>query len=483
MFHHSVLIISLLALKATTDEVKYCCDDLKVLGKKEFKLLLKWRLCVLKELKIHEELQSNKEDAATTGDDSQDLNMTDKEASNEEERLEQELLLLERESKAKQRRTKKKQRLVREKTLSRTRMNMDDHAGQDTTEDALFSMRQLKDTTRLEVAEMDDVDEEEEEIFRHEKDVDTDYDAYLEKVLDGMYKDYKKRRNGDKSLKKTDANKPCKEAEELSEEESDKTVLSDDKKTALWFDRPEFEAIDLHEDDANETSEPDMLHRRDSALNNMSDDDEYESRMEEHGDGFSQSEDSDDDSVIDTREDDGPRLTTPEEFGLAAAIKLKGRKSEILDAAYHRYAIGDDEHLPDWFLEDERLHRVPVLPITKEEADHYRAKMKEINARPIKKVAEARARKKMKLLSKQRKLKQQADSIADSGDITEKQKATQIAKLHARNKNSKKEVTYVVAKGANRGRKGRPKGIKGHYKMVDARLKKDKRALKRKSKK
>ena len=42
----------------------------------------------------------------------------------------------------------------------------------------------------------------------------------------------------------------------------------------------------------------------------------------------------------------------------------------------------------------------------------------------------------------------------------------------------KEEVAYVVANKANRGRiAGRPSGVKGRYKMVDSRMKKDKRAM------
>lgn len=61
-----------------------------------------------------------------------------------------------------------------------------------------------------------------------------------------------------------------------------------------------------------------------------------------------------------------------------------------------RWSFNDPE-LPSWFAEDEARVYQRTLPVTKEQVREYEARMKEINARPIKKIAEAKGRKKRKV--------------------------------------------------------------------------------------
>jgi hypothetical protein len=58
---------------------------------------------------------------------------------------------------------------------------------------------------------------------------------------------------------------------------------------------------------------------------------------------------------------------------------------------------GDSDGLPKWFLEEEKQHCRSSIPVTKELVERYKAKMKEIDQRPTKKVAEAKARKKRRV--------------------------------------------------------------------------------------
>ena len=105
-----------------------------------------------------------------------------------------------------------------------------------------------------------------------------------------------------------------------------------------------------------------------------------------------------------------------------------------------------------------------------------RTKQRALDARPIKKVAEAKARKKLKAAQRLEKALKKAEGITKTTDLTEREKAQQVERLMRRGltkSRNKKEVKLVVAKGAHKGLKGRPKGVKGRYVMVDSRMKKE----------
>ena len=108
-----------------------------------------------------------------------------------------------------------------------------------------------------------------------------------------------------------------------------------------------------------------------------------------------------------------------------------------------------------------------------------------MNARPIKKVQEAKMRKKMRAVRRLEKLKKKSAVMLEDEGMSEADKAKAMARMMARaaKKEPKRQVKVVVARGGNRGIKGRPRGTKGRYKMVDPRLKKDLRAEKRRKKK
>jgi AdoMet-dependent rRNA methyltransferase SPB1 len=177
-----------------------------------------------------------------------------------------------------------------------------------------------------------------------------------------------------------------------------------------------------------------------------------------------------------------------EVLALATVAVRQGKLGEIVDDAYNRYAWNDHSVTPKWFADNEKKHNVPQLPITKEIVNEIKERFKEINARPMQKVAEAKARKKNRIDNKLMRLRTKANAIAEAPDLPESSKLKQIQKMYAKTKlDPKKETKFVVRKQFQTRSGTSSRGIAaksktgGKTKIVDRRMKKEKRALDRKN--
>jgi AdoMet-dependent rRNA methyltransferase SPB1 len=180
-------------------------------------------------------------------------------------------------------------------------------------------------------------------------------------------------------------------------------------------------------------------------------------------DSSSSSDESDDE------DEDLDDVSKAEVLAYAKKMLRKKQREQILDDAYNKYMF-DDEGLPTWFVEDEKRHRQPIKPVTREEIAAMKAMFKEIDARPAKKVAEAKARKKRVAMRKLDKARHKADAIADQNDINERSKRKMIDQVYRKAMPKKPQKEYVVAKKGVQVRTGKGKVL------VDRRMKKDKRA-------
>ncbi|CAN9208500.1 unnamed protein product [Alternaria alternata] len=541
-------------LPETTKEIRDCCADLKVLGRADFKRLLRWRLRVreifgfaTKKTKAQEEEKAKE---AQEGDEVAEIESMDEEMQIQEE-LER---LKEKDSKArkKQRRAENERK---QKEITRLQMNMAtpfeiglEQAGP-TGEDSMFALKAVDKAGALnkiakgKMAQV--VEREQPEEIEEEPETDDEEDR-LERELDSMYGDYVEQRSARdakyraKRARKqdddgewngfSDEDKEQSDDEELvqdadsdwsdDEEEGPKGLITDldneeqpktglTKRAARFFDQDIFKGIDGLEDlEEDDDSGIDVEHDTE-----MKDESVTPAPAAETGLSIRTStktsqpkpalddESSDEEDKIEEvkrdesqwEQDNVPMkngkpdidIITAEAMTLAHQMATGQKtKYDLLDESFNRYSLRDVEGLPDWFLDDENKHSKLQRPTTAAAATAIKEKLRALNARPIKKVREAQARKKFKAAQRMEKLKKKSALLADEEGMTEKEKAQSIARLMSRaaKKKPKQKVSVIVAKGGNKGIKNRPKGTKGKYKMVDARLKKDVRGEKRAAK-
>lgn len=585
----------LLKRDITTEDVKVNTEDLKVLGKSDFKTLLKWRATLREEYKMDKK-EEEKAKAA----------LIEEEPLDEDELLEAELANLTKEEAAKKKRERRKANEKKMKLIQRMQLNMiipTDIALEDggVADEEVFNIKKInKDDSlaKLHAGDMsmadefaDDDDNNDIKVDKNLRgrvremdmemdenmDSDEEYERDLEQQMDEAYSRYKQSRaerdakfrakqvrneddewNGfddkkdedrDKTFDSDSESSNSESSDSESDSDSDSNSDSEDdttvkvakpkapkekklkiatkssnslmndlgekaalsKKTAsglttsasMFFDQDIFQDVALDElVEDEESSDDEQFIREQSRKRKRSQKDEDTRSDAEEQDGDSDfeieaTEDAipSDEEMWDGAEDENSKamkkaletgLTTAEAITMARQLANKEKTLEdFIDDGFSKEAFRDKDGLPEWFLDDEKHHNKPNLPVTKEAMNQLREKLKALNARPIKKIAEAKARKKFKAVQRITKAQKKATDIADNPDMSEKEKAKNIGKLLARATKSKpkKDVKVVVAKGANRGVKGRPKGVKGRYKMVDGVMKNERRAEKRREKK
>lgn len=81
-----------------------------------------------------------------------------------------------------------------------------------------------------------------------------------------------------------------------------------------------------------------------------------------------------------------------EVLSVATAMLRKKARLELEDDCWNRFTDNGAEDYPSFYKNEDAKYHKPQVQITKEAAAAIKARYKELAARPIKKLAEARAR-------------------------------------------------------------------------------------------
>lgn len=105
-------------------------------------------------------------------------------------------------------------------------------------------------------------------------------------------------------------------------------------------------------------------------------------------------------------------LITAEAITLASQLVNREKTlSQLVDDGFNRHAFDSKDDLPAWFLDDESKNYKSNVPISKEAVEQLRAKQRALDARPIRKVAEAKARKQRRAIARVDKALKKADGL------------------------------------------------------------------------
>lgn len=559
-----IALAALDKMPETTEEIRMCCADLKVLGRKEFKMLLRWRLKVREKFGFPSKKTEAKDAETALAEESAEV-----ESMDEELKIQEELQNMKNKDSAKRKREKRKENEKKQKDIVRMQLNMMapmdigmEEAGP-RGQDAMFALKPIDRTGAISkvtegkmaiIKESDARKDRDSGIGSEETDDESDEEEdRLERELDGMYDQYKDRKSdtdakfrakkarqehkdgewegvsGDEAASSGDDMEFDQESDDSDDDEdtapAPKKLLTDldnepteegglSKRAKSFFNQDVFKDMPgiLDADDLEPEETMTKVEKSTAVVKDVNAEDKATpvpkktskaKKADTKPKAFEpQSESEDDDKergfeVVKNKaqdedwEDQDKRLPdgrididiiTAEAMTLAHRLATgQATRHDVEDEGWNKYAFRDRDALPDWFVEDEGKHDRQQRPITKSAAAAIKEKMRAYNARPIKKVREAQARKKFKAAQRLEKLKKKSDNLINDENITEKEKAESIAKLMKKANKSKpnNQVKVVVSKGTNRGVKGRPKGVKGRYKIVDARMKKEMRALKR----
>lgn len=495
----------------TTQEIRECCKDIRVLGRKDMRILLTWWK------HLHAELYPAKDDAKKKDDaDAQPAAEPKPELTKEEveemefEELERHIAEREEEDAKDGKRKKKKVQKARAKLNEKLNLKMviKGDAGPQEEDNEVFSLRQITS-----MAELEDLQDQTPDMVLDETNGDADefrpkYKRYEKGAAiiddDGAYHDGGAAESDvdsaddDDGADSDDSERLGKLGLGLSDDEDQgrdrktktgrKTREAKGRKGAAAGSNPLITDLDTRDKDSKRQQRVQLWFEKDTLQEvdggggeGGADDEDYDldklslqykqkgvrvlgenraavdeaaagatgerflgkkaKRRARHGKKEDNDDDDDDDS--DDSADEAELLASAaaatesrpkkiklneEELALGALmVQSKKQRRDMVESAWNRYAF-NDENLPEWFVQDELVNMRKEAPVPKELVEEYRQKMEELNVRPIKKVMEAKARKKRRAVKRFEKAKKKAEAVIENADATAQDKVRQIKK-------------------------------------------------------
>ncbi|XP_003745122.1 pre-rRNA 2'-O-ribose RNA methyltransferase FTSJ3 [Galendromus occidentalis] len=501
---HEILLDSERVLNhpLTTDDIKEYCKDIKVLGKGDLKTLCQWRR------KLHE--QFKKEDGE---ENVEDVEMDDdnEDEDDEETKLLKHVQQMNADALQELKRVKRKKLRQLKKTRDALNLKMiikgDEGIVQEDKD--IFQLKTLEERKRKlqdgdclsddsdleeigtsgvaisrkrtadEASDSDgqmewDEDEDTVDPSRIVTDMGTEKDRRKEKAAswfssranltgideDDLYEDIP-------SLKRVryEVNKDLKEKKKKKNEQKSKKTKEDG-----------VDSSDDEYDDVLETEKQQYIDEIEAELDEIRKEKEQRKPQIKKALGI----------VTEMQEKEKEGIPMLDAYGRALGERLiqsgKSRR-DLFNEGFHRYMSDDRENLPSWFKDDEKKYCVKLPEVSSESLRRNREDLKEVNVKTIKRVVEAKSRKKRRFMKRMDKARKKAEDLCGSLDMSETEKAQNLKQIYSKAlKKDKKEVKYVVSKKFQ-GLTRVPK-IKGNvkYKVVDSRMKKDLRSMKNKEK-
>lgn len=268
-------------LEETTDEIRKCCEDLRVLGKKEFRSLLKWRLKVREKFGLVVKKKKTQEE----GEEVAEVAPMDEELA-----IQEELQRLRDNENSQRKKERRKENERKRKEIVRMQMHMitptDIGMEQDGIDGArtMFAMKAVNRQNaadKIASGKMVELESEEESEQSSGEEETDDEEDQLERELDSLYESYQEQKQDrDSKLRAKKARKDYEaeewegfsgsDKEEGSDDEDDDISLSStklpqsgslSKQASLFFDQDVFKGLEDIDELDDEDSAIDMEDR------------------------------------------------------------------------------------------------------------------------------------------------------------------------------------------------------------------------------